>query len=167
MRQCLECQAIISRRVVMIPSTVNRVPMHTAQPVNEKIRQRINRRINYYAHYPQKIDSRLQELDREWDIERTLEANAGVVTVAGLLLGIMSHKKWLLMPSFVGGFLLYHAVSGWCPPLPIWRRLGVRTQTEIDMERYALKALRGDFEKMPPNSDSNEFAERVMEIVKN
>ena len=45
----------------------------------------------------------------------------------------------------VGGFLLQHAVQGWCPPVPVFRRLGVRTQTEIDEERYALKALRGDF----------------------
>lgn len=45
----------------------------------------------------------------------------------------------------VGGFLLRHAVQGWCPPLPVFRRLGARTQSEIDHERYALKALRGDF----------------------
>ena len=45
----------------------------------------------------------------------------------------------------VAGFLLQHAVQGWCPPLPVFRRLGFRTQTEIEEERYALKALRGDF----------------------
>jgi hypothetical protein len=43
------------------------------------------------------------------------------------------------------GFLLQHAVQGWCPPLPLLRRLGVRTADEINEERYALKALRGDF----------------------
>jgi hypothetical protein len=42
-------------------------------------------------------------------------------------------------------FLFQHAVQGWCPPLPVLRRLGVRTRKEIDRERYALKALRGDF----------------------
>ena len=30
-------------------------------------------------------------------------------------------------------------------PTAVFRRLGVRTQSEIDEERYALKALRGDF----------------------
>jgi hypothetical protein len=40
-----------------------------------------------------------------------------------------------------------HAVQGWCPPVPVLRRLGFRTASEIDHERYALKALRGDFEK--------------------
>jgi hypothetical protein len=29
--------------------------------------------------------------------------------------------------------------------MPVFRRLGVRTATEIEEERYALKALRGDF----------------------
>jgi hypothetical protein len=31
--------------------------------------------------------------------------------------------------------------------VPVLRRLGFRTASEIDHERYALKALRGDFEK--------------------
>ena len=39
-----------------------------------------------------------------------------------------------------------HAVKGWCPPVPLFRRLGVRTCGEIERERYALKALRGDFD---------------------
>ena len=44
------------------------------------------------------------------------------------------------------GFLFQHAVQGWCPPIPILRRLGFRTSYEIEEERAALKALRGDFE---------------------
>ncbi len=43
-------------------------------------------------------------------------------------------------------FLFQHAVQGWCPPVPVLRRLGFRTTYEIDRERYALKALRGDFD---------------------
>ncbi|HKR79742.1 MAG TPA: hypothetical protein VJR69_08555 [Nitrospira sp.] len=37
-----------------------------------------------------------------------------------------------------------HAFEGWCPPVNLFRRLGVRTQREIDEERYALKLRRGD-----------------------
>jgi hypothetical protein len=50
----------------------------------------------------------------------------------------------------VTAFLFQHAVQGWCPPLPILRRLGFRTASEIDTERYALKALRGDFGSIGP-----------------
>jgi len=35
-------------------------------------------------------------------------------------------------------FLLQHGMQGWCPPLPILRRLGVRTRGEIDREKYEL-----------------------------
>lgn len=54
-------------------------------------------------------------------------------------------RRFYLLPTAVAGFLLQHAVQGWCPPMPVFRRLGVRTATEIEEERYALKALRGDF----------------------
>ena len=34
--------------------------------------------------------------------------------------------------------------------MPLLRRLGVRTQSEIEYERYALKLLRGDFTGSKP-----------------
>lgn len=55
------------------------------------------------------------------------------------------HRRWLLLSGTVCGFLLQHALQGWCPPLPAIRALGVRTKEEIDSERYALKVARGDF----------------------
>src|SRR5205823_697834 len=98
---------------------------------------------------------RLAELDREWDIERTLEANAATVCLAGLALGATVDKRLFVLPAAVAGFLLQHAVQGWCPPVPLFRRLGVRTQSEIDEERYALKALRGDFRGGPGAVNGN------------
>ena len=53
----------------------------------------------------------------------------------------------------VQGFFLQHGVEGWCPPLPIFRRLGIRMQAEIEAERYALKALRGDFADAASEAD--------------
>lgn len=91
------------------------------------------------------LERRLHELDHEWDIERTLEANAAVISLIGLGLGTFLHRRWYILPTLVGTFLLQHAVQGWCPPVPLFRRFGVRTATEIGYERYALKALRGDF----------------------
>ena len=57
-------------------------------------------------------------------------------------------RKFLIVPGVVFGFLLQHAVQGWCPPLPVFRRLGERTRKEINRENYALKALRGDFDRV-------------------
>jgi hypothetical protein len=62
-------------------------------------------------------------------------------------------RKFFFFPAVVAGFLLQHAVQGWCPPLPIFRRMGFRTQTEIDEERHALKALRGDYRQLQADGD--------------
>lgn len=130
----------------MLPSTVSRVPAHTDASVNELIRQRTEDNIARYRNAgPAAIDRRLRELNAEWDIERTLEANAATASLIGLTLGATVDRRWYLFPAVVAGFLLQHALQGWCPPLPVFRRLGIRTSYEIDYERYALKALRGDF----------------------
>jgi hypothetical protein len=122
-------------------STAFRVSANTARKVNHEIRRRTEANIEYYKAHPDEIDERLGELDREWDIERTLEANAASVSLAAVLLGLIASRKWFLLPGVVGGFLLQHAVQGWCPPLPLFRRMGVRTQNEIEHERAALQAL--------------------------
>ena len=130
----------------MIPSTIDRVPQHTAEHINEQIRCQTERNIDRYSTAGDAaIEERLQELDREWDIERTLEANAATVALVGLGLGAFVDRRFFALSAVVAGFLLQHALQGWCPPLPVFRRLGFRTQPEIEAERYALKIMRGDF----------------------
>lgn len=137
----------------MPPSTRNRVPENTADAVNEDIQRQIEERVRYYAGHPKKISRRLRELDEEWDIERAIEANAAVVGFSGLLLGVTANRRWLMLPALVTGFLFQHAVQGWCPPVPVLRRLGFRTAHEIEQERNALKALRGDYADVTKASD--------------
>jgi hypothetical protein len=84
---------------------------------------------------------RLDELDREWDIERAIEANAASIALVGVALGALVNAWFLLLPAAVCAFLLQHALQGWCPPVPVLRRLGFRTAREIFEERLALKAL--------------------------
>jgi hypothetical protein len=91
------------------------------------------------------ISQHLEQFSQEWDVERYLQTNASILTLAGLVLSATKSKKWLLVPAVVLPFLLQHGLQGWCPPLNIFRRMGVRTSKEINRERYALKALRGDF----------------------
>lgn len=128
----------------MFPSTVDRVPANTSEEINEQIRQQTEESIRNYQHAGKaRVRQRIQELDEEWDIERTLEANASTLMLTGLALGITVNKKFLAIPVLVSGFLLQHALQGWCPPLPILRRMGIRTSAEIDEEKYALKQMRG------------------------
>jgi uncharacterized protein (TIGR01244 family) len=128
-----------------LPPTTMRVAQHTPDEINRRIAREIDASIRWHALHPGEIDRRLDELDREWDIERVLEANAATIALGGVLLGAFVDRRWLVLPAAVTAFLLQHAIQGWCPPVPMFRRLGVRTAAEIDRERYALKALRGDF----------------------
>ena len=130
----------------MLPSTAERVTDNTAESVNERIRLRTEQSVaRCAAAGPRAIARRLAELDEEWDVERYLETMAPTFTLAGMVLGLTVSRKFFVLPFAVQTFFLQHALHGWCPPLPVLRRFGVRTQGEIEEERTALKALRGDF----------------------
>lgn len=150
----------------MLPATTDRVTDQTDPEVTDRIRQDYLDRVADYARHPDQIDARLEELDREWDIERAIEANAATLALTGVALGVTLDRRWLVLPALVSGFLLQHALQGWCPPVPVLRRMGFRTATEIDRERYALKALRGDFVGLTTRKSSvKNRAEAVVSAV--
>lgn len=123
----------------------NRVRRHTAPAACERIDAKTRQNIRHHASHPAGMDRRIAELEHEWDVERTLEANASTLALTGAVLGTTVNKKWFWLTGGVLGFLFQHATSGWCPPLPLLRKLGFRTRSEIDREKFALKAIRGDF----------------------
>lgn len=128
-------------------TTSDHIRDNTAPAINRRIEEQMRDRILLCANKsPEDISRRIAELDEEWDIERMLECNASALAFSGIVFSIFGGKKWLLLPAFVLPMLFYHAVEGWCPPVPLLRRLGVRTQREIDAEKYALRLLRGDFD---------------------
>ena len=135
----------------MSTNTVNRVPRHTAEDINRRIERETEERVRSLAANPAAVHERLRELDEEWDIERMLEANASALAFTGTVLGASVDRRWLAVPILVGAFLFQHAIQGWCPPVPIFRRLGFRTAREIDIERVALKTIRGDFRTAETN----------------
>jgi hypothetical protein len=127
----------------MIPSTRTRVPTHTAPSVKKRIREDMRTRVSTLVGHPELIQRRLRELDREWDIERAIEMNASALAFIGTSLGATGSRKWLALPVLVTAFLFQHAVQGWCPPVPVLRRLGFRTVYEIEEERRELLTLSG------------------------
>ncbi len=140
--------------------TARRVESNSEQMVNARNRRQIEANVAYFAQRLDQIEERLEELDQEWDVERSLETNASILALFGLGLGIF-WKKALVLPMVVTAFLLQHAIQGWCPPLPIMRRLGIRTMHEINKERYALKALRGDFEGLGEEQEQGDSLEKA------
>ena len=59
-----------------------------------------------------------------------LQLNASVIAGLGLLLGTRVDRRFLLLPAAVFSFFAQHALQGWCPPIPVFRRLGVRTAAD-------------------------------------
>ncbi len=130
----------------MFSDTTTRVPRHTPDALNERIREKTRLNLIRWATTGENIEKRMKALNREWDIERVLEANASSLVVIGTLLGAFLNPWFHLIPFLVGGFLLQHALQGWCPPIRLFRRLGFRTHAEIASEYYALRILREDFD---------------------
>ena len=64
------------------------------------------------------------------------------MTALGLVLGLTVCRKFLVLPFVAQAMLLLHALQGWYPLLPVLRRLGFRTPTEIERERARLEASR-------------------------
>lgn len=115
----------------------------------EKIEGATRIRLAYYAERPNEISRRLAELDEEWHLERALEVNAAGAGLIGLALGTARGSRFLLLPLLASAFLLQQAMQGRCLPASVLRRIGFRTAREVERERAALKALRGDFERVP------------------
>lgn len=117
----------------------DRVRNSTHEDVNEQIDRVTNTNIQYYSTRPAwEVKQRIIALEKEWDTERVLAVNASTLALTGLVLGLTVNKKWLALPAVVLPFLLQHSLQGWCPPLPMLRRMGIRTRDEIDREKYSL-----------------------------
>ena len=122
------------------------LPRQTRSQVNDRIHGRTLHDVSRFVGAdPFFIDERIRELEREWDIERTLQANGAAVALAGIALGLGVDRKFLVLPALAAGLILQQALRGWSPPMPLLRRMGIRTAKEIRDEIIALRILRGDF----------------------
>lgn len=133
-------------RQVVAP-TSHRVERVTSRRIQQQLQRDAQLRVAALARRAEDIEHRLHQLDREWDIERAIELNAGIAVLVTLAIAAVE-RRLMFLPALIGSFLVLHAVQGWCPPVPVLRHFGFRTMREINQERYALKAVRGDFRKM-------------------
>lgn len=147
----------------MISNTATRVEQHTTPQINELIHDEAQKRIAAFESNDRNalITQRLKELDSEWDVERTLQTNFAILSLVGLALATKVNKRWFALALGVPAFMVQHALQGWCPPLPVLRRLGLRTAREINEERFALKSLRGDFSQFYGSNDPDTLFKAV------
>lgn len=98
---------------------------------------------------PQAITDRLNQLETEWSAGRMTKATIGVMIVVGLALTALAGPWWLVLPAFGGLFLLQYLFSNRSWLGATFHEMGYRSGAEIDHEKFALKALRGDFKHLP------------------
>jgi hypothetical protein len=117
---------------------------NTAYPDVEQVND-THESLNLYYHNPGLIEGRLYELEQELSIERLVQIGAASLSIGSLLMALTGKKKWLFFSMGISAMLIKSASQGWCPAMNLLYRLGYRKQAEIDKEKYALKAIRGDF----------------------
>lgn len=128
---------------MLFPTSLRRVPEDIApggfeeEQVEKQAKESVGERASQDV---ETIGKRIEELDREWDVERILEANAATLALAGALLST-KNSRWLFLPAVATAFLLQQALQGWSPAMPVLRKLGFRTRGEIDEEKFAFKSI--------------------------
>ena len=98
---------------------------------------------------PQAISDRLDDLDREWSAGRMTKATLGVLIVTGLALTALAGPWWLILPAVGAFFLLQYLFSRTSWLGATFQEMGFRSGADIDQEKFALRALRGDFKNLP------------------
>jgi hypothetical protein len=93
-------------------------------------RQTVADLTRYRGRPPLAVEVRLAELDREWNVARAIKTSAAAIALAGVALGLLVHPRWLLMPAAAVALALH------------LRRSGLRSRTEIEAERRALRIMR-------------------------
>ncbi len=88
--------------------------------------------------------ARLHQLDRELDQEQALNIGAAVLGFIGAVLSLTVNSAFALLPAIAMATLGHYAAQGWSPAVTLLARLGLRSSSEIDSERYAVAAAVSD-----------------------
>ncbi|MGZ8938528.1 MAG: hypothetical protein ACXW32_04885 [Limisphaerales bacterium] len=145
--------------------TTDRVRQNSSPEVNHRIDQAMMKRVWHYAKKSrEEISARITVLDREWDLERVLEAAAAGLSLGGVFLSIAKGRRWLVLPAAVLASLLQHSLTRRSLPVQLIRAAGVRTRREIEAEKTALRMLRGDFDKLEAVSEETHRAIEALRL---
>lgn len=124
----------------------DRVRLRTPRRINSEIDHCIAERIADYAGRSSwEVEGELDRLDRAWSVDRVVVAALSAVVLAGGAAALWRRAS-LGLVALAGADLLRFALTGGGVAVAGLRRLGLRTRHELECERSALKALRGDFE---------------------
>ncbi|WP_142830004.1 DUF2892 domain-containing protein [Planococcus soli] len=132
-------------QIQALPATQTKVAEAGPDHINQQIERETEARINHFKRQDsQAIHERIDELEREWDTGKVLKAALAGIALSSSLLALTTNKKWALLSGTSSAFMLQYTLQGWCPPLSLIRRKGVRTPNEIQLEIQALRNLLKD-----------------------
>ncbi|MBU9674396.1 DUF2892 domain-containing protein [Planococcus sp. CP5-4] len=125
-----------------LPSTQSKVNDHTPDHINQQIERETEASVNYYKRQDKnEIQTRIKELDHEWDTERLLKVNMASIAAISAVLAVRANRKWALLAGASSAVIIQHALQGWTPPIVLFRQMGIRTVDEINREKKALQNL--------------------------
>ena len=131
----------MTNRSLADPRAMNRV-------MDRRVEAAIGAQLRYCAGNRRRIEQRLRELDEEWDLESVLEAQASLVASLGTVVGAVVNRR-LPSVSISWSAALVRLAASRLPLAGLLRRTGLRTSREIEIERLALRLLRGDLLSHP------------------
>lgn len=144
-----------------------------SEAMNDRVsEERVRDHVRYYSSLgPEALSARIRELDAEWGLERALGVGLAGLGTFGLLMGLFGARAFRLLTWLSLPLLLAFSLGRWSPPEAVAARRGLRSRKEIEEERYALKAIRGDFREVgqPPEAEAGSLARsahRVLEAVR-
>jgi hypothetical protein len=94
------------------------------------------------------LTERIGALEEEWDMEKFVTVTLAGMGIFGLVMGLIGSRVWRVLSWISMPLLFLYGQDKWRPSDGILKSLGLRSRKEIDEEKYALKALRGDFQKV-------------------
>lgn len=126
--------------------------------INDQYFNRIHtyHNLEKYSERPDLINQRVAELHQEWDIERITVILASGISLCGMVLAALVHFYWLMLSVLVTFLLIQDVLRGKGLFHMLLRKFGKRGFLEIQSERHALKALRGDYSQVDSPADALE-----------
>jgi hypothetical protein len=97
---------------------------------------------------PQAVADRLKALEDEPELETVATLGMAGIGVLALVFGILGSRIWRLLAWAALPLIFAHARGRLSAPGEFLKTLGLRSRKEIEEEKYALKALRGDFREV-------------------
>jgi len=95
------------------------------------------------------IDARLAELEGECTAGRIAKGILAVAVLVGAVLTASVDWWWIVLPAVAGLLLFQYLFARTSLIVRAIHGLGFRTRGEVEQEKFALRALRGDFRTLP------------------